>query len=103
MVEFMLAVGAIRRDLIAREAYLLWEREGHPVGCAEQHWRAAQEAVLLRLARRALIRQRAYEIWIADGRPHGRESEHWQRAEAEVDSGRLEHLGPVTRTLWLEE
>lgn len=31
-----------QNDLIRRRAYAIWEREGRPDGCHEDHWRRAR-------------------------------------------------------------
>jgi hypothetical protein len=56
-------------DQIVREkAYQLWEREGRPVGQAEDHWFRARDQRL---------RERAYNIWEQEGRPEGQATRHW--------------------------
>ena len=32
-------------ELVRERAYLMWEDEGRPEGCAERHWIAAEQAV----------------------------------------------------------
>jgi CheY-like chemotaxis protein len=32
----------LREDVVRRRAHVIWEREGHPNGRAEQHWLAAE-------------------------------------------------------------
>lgn len=36
---------AEREDKIRARAYQLWEEEGRPEGCAEQHWYTARESL----------------------------------------------------------
>jgi hypothetical protein len=56
-------------DRIVRErAYLLWDQEGRPKGCADEYWRRAYDQRL---------RERAYRIWEQEGRPEGQADRHW--------------------------
>ena len=34
-----------QEELVRERAYLMWEDEGRPDGCAERHWMAAEQAV----------------------------------------------------------
>jgi hypothetical protein len=55
--------------IIRERAYLLWEQEGSPEGCADAYWHRAREQRL---------RERAYRLWEQEGRPEGQGDRHWQ-------------------------
>jgi hypothetical protein len=58
-------------DQAVRErAYLLWELDGRPDGCAEEYWHRALDQHL---------RERAYVLWQQEGSPEGGQDEYWRR------------------------
>jgi Protein of unknown function (DUF2934) len=59
-------------DQVVRErAYLLWEMDGCPHGCAEEYWHLAHDQRL---------RERAYVLWQQEGCPEGRAEEQWHQS-----------------------
>ncbi len=60
-------------DQATRElAYLLWQQDGSPPGCAEEYWHRAREQQL---------REGAYALWHLEGCPEGGADDHWRRTE----------------------
>ena len=55
---------------VRERAYLLWEADGRPEGCAEEYWHRALDQH---------FRERAYVLWQQEGSSEGREEEYWHR------------------------
>jgi Protein of unknown function (DUF2934) len=48
-------LGEDRHEFVAKLAYQLWEKRGHPIGSPEVDWFAAEQAVYVSLLRSNLI------------------------------------------------
>ena len=54
---------SIPEQLIRQHAYQIWEREGKPEGCADIHWKKAQQEIILMYAETA-DKRKMHQLWL---------------------------------------